>query len=357
MSSLDEVANQFRRDVLARDEQALRAVQGAYAVAKISINGALNSVTDAITERRSSGQPVSRAWLLRQQSLTALLQTVEIEMAGLGAYAAAQTMANQAIVTTMGVEHARQLAVEAIGEGPPGVTLPWAQLPAGALENLIGVLEDGTALSEHLSQHGPAAAGEVRDALVSGIALGEGIRPLTKRVGAALDQRADDVLTFVRTTTLNSYRQASLQSYRANVDVVQGWVWHSARSRTTCAYCWSNHGRVFDLDTPFVGHSRCRCAALPLTRSWQSLGYDVPDDRTRIPRGVDLFDDLDPADQRKILGPAKMAAFEDGFLKLADLRGTVTVPGFGKFGFERSLTDVIGAEKAREYIAKARAAA
>ncbi len=123
-------------------------------------------------------------------------------------------------------------------------------------------------------------------------------------------------LTISRTEMLRSCRTASLRSYRACADIMEGWVWHAAQDRRTCGFCWSQHGRVFPIDAPFATHPRRRCSAVPRTVGWDAIlgekGRDIPDTRPKTEKGEDLFERLSDERKQQILGPAKYAAYQHG---------------------------------------------
>ena len=81
-----------------------------------------------------------------------------------------------------------------------------------------------------------------------------------------------------------------------------------------------------------------------------------PHDRVRQP-GPDLFARLPEDQQRAILGPAKFAAYQVGAIRLEDLRGIRRDPRWGPVGYERSLREVLGTQRAEAYARLARAGA
>src|SRR5690606_4098607 len=129
---------------------------------------------------------------------------------------------------------------------------------------------------------------------------------------------------------------------------------HSDR---TCPVCIAMHGTFHTLDETMDSHPACRCAMIPWTRSWEELGFPgIPDRRTRVEPGVEWFARQDAATQRRILGPAKYAAYQAGDLELMDLVGVKTHPRWGRTRFERSLRSILGERQATAYIREAMAA-
>lgn len=347
VADLHEIANGQRRELLAVDATLASALVDAYAAAWRRIQGDLEALTAQIAVAGEEAR--EPAWLLRQVTLRALEARIVAELAmvarsGNGAITAAQWSA-----VRLAQEHARGFVAEAMGSSPPGVALAFALLPTAAIAELVGQLADGRPLSDLLDQLGPDASAAVREALTTGLVVGEGVDAIARRARAAFGGSLARALTISRTEVLRAYREANRRSYAANPDVVTGWRWMATLGPRTCAFCYAMHGTIHRLDEPMATHPRCRCTMAPIVRTWADLGYDVPEEPQRFELGTDAFDDLDDDAQRAILGPGKFAAFKAGAIALDDLAGTRRAAAWGTVGYEKSLTAVIGAGPAREF--------
>ncbi len=156
--------------------------------------------------------------------------------------------------------------------------------------------------------------------------------------------------------TLRAHREATRASYQANSDIVKGWIWHSAADERTCTACWAMHGTEHRLDEILDDHPNGRCAMVPKTKTWADIGKqygidlsNVPDTNPEIEPGVLLFDKLPAEKQIKILGLAKWAAWKDGQFTLSDLVGQTESTIWGTHRYEKSLVQLLGAEKAKGY--------
>lgn len=276
-------------------------------------------------------------------------------------FAGARIASGQAVAAEMGQEHARQLALAGLGEPPPGVTVMWARLPREAVVDLIGFLHDGSPLRTLLDELGPEASAAVRQALVTGVATGQSPRTVARWIREGLGGNLVRALTISRTEMLRSYRESSRRSYRANSDVVESWVRHEACDQRTCPLCWALHGKEYPLKERFATHPRCRGTLLPKTRSWRDIlgekGAGIPETRVSVEPGPSRFARLPEAEQMRVLGPAKFAAWRDGAIGWEDIPGFRRDPKWGPVGYERGLRDILGAEKAAGYLDPVRRAA
>ncbi|HEX5083570.1 MAG TPA: minor capsid protein, partial [Blastocatellia bacterium] len=95
------------------------------------------------------------------------------------------------------------------------------------------------------------------------MALGRNPRAIARQIREGLGGNMVRALTIARTETLRVYRQASLQNYQANSDIVAGYYWRSSRSRRSCGACIALDGTFHPLDRPMRAHVRCRCTMIP----------------------------------------------------------------------------------------------
>jgi SPP1 gp7 family putative phage head morphogenesis protein len=340
MSDLDTTIDRFRAALLRRERAAATDLVRAYASAWQRIRQRLDDLARQIAQATDRGEPVDVEWLLTQQRLQLLQQQVATEIATFAQVADARIVDAQRDAVQAGQQQAVQLLQAGRGMAPPGVTATFAKLPTGAVEDLVGFLQDGAPLRSLLDTFGPAAAQQVGEALLTGLATGLPVDVIATQIQAALGSTLARALTIARTEVLRSYRESSRRIYQANRDVVAGWIWHSATDRRTCAFCWSMHGTLHSVDEPMATHPNCRCGKVPLTR-WAQPGAITP--------GTERFAQLPAATQRAILGPAKYAAYRAGALRLDDLRGFRIDPRWGPIGYERSLTEIVGPAQARRW--------
>lgn len=341
-SDLERTQARFRAALLRRDAAASADLVRAYAIVWDRLQDSLAALTRRIAEAQADGVDVNRDWLRREARYRLLLDQTALEIARYGAYAEGRIAAEQQTAVTAAQTAARALIEAGMGPPPPGLAVSFAaRLPSPAVQELVGTLADGSPLHKLLGRLGPEAARGVGDALVTGLALGEGSRTIARRVRADLDGNATRALVISRNETLRAYRTASLETYRANPETVRGWVWSAALTRRTCAVCWAQHGTEHPADEAFASHVSCRCAPLPLTRTWAELGFpNVRERRRGLEPGVDAFGRLTAAEQRQILGKGKWELYQAGGLALPDLVGRTYSRQWGRGLHERSLREL-----------------
>lgn len=236
-----------------------------------------------------------------------------------------------------------------------GVTRP----NPNAIAALIGRASNGQPLATLFQGFGAEATAGARRALLTGIALGHHPQAIARDLANALGVSRSRALTIARTEILGAYRDAALENYQANSDVVAGWIW-SAEGANSCAACVFMDGSYHSLDEGMDSHICCRCAMLPATRTWSDiLGPLGVDDETidSIPEtsmgrpgayqsGEDWFAEQSDATQRDILGSqAAFDAFKQGDVTLGDFVGTRHDPQWGSSVYQKSWKQVQAALK------------
>lgn len=344
-------AAQFRRELLQMERPAAAEMVSAYGDAWLRIRDRLDELLAQIPEATDAGKTVSQGWLFRGARLKTLLEQVESEIRTFARTADGLLTTSQQRAVGMALQHAEQLYLAGLEPATrAGVFLTFNRLPVGAVQQLVGFTVSGSPLRALFDELGPGASKDVRKALLNGIVLGRGPRAIAREVKRTLGGNLVRALTIARTETLRSYREAGRLTYEENDDVVKGWRWVAAADRRTCAFCWAMDGTVHKLDEPMATHPNCRCTQVPVTKTLAELGIAGADvAQPAYKPGTERFAELDEAEQLQILGPAKFAAYRDKRITLTDLAGFRRDPRWGKVGFEKSLTAILGADKAKRH--------
>lgn len=305
-------AQRFREALLRRDRTAARALIRAYGVAEARILAALDSLLAKMAAAESEGRVVNPAWLLQQERYQALLDQVRLEIAHFAATANRTIAAAQREAARSGA--ADTLALLEQGAQEAAIAASFNRLPSGAVEAAVGFLQQGSPLAALLRQLPGDAARRVGDALIEGVALGRGARPIARGIAAALKGNRRRALTIARTEVTRAYREAGHQTAIANEEYLAGWVWLSALNNRTCAACLALHGTFHPLSERMASHVNCRCTRVDVIKGQPS---PVPESGSawfaKQPRRI----------QQEILAdsPAALDAYRAGEVRLEDFVG------------------------------------
>jgi SPP1 gp7 family putative phage head morphogenesis protein len=221
-----------------------------------------------------------------------------------------------------------------------GVGAVWGEVDPEVPRALAGNLADGSPLRTRLVQLAREGARAVADTMVAHVARGAAPIELARELRGALGVNLSKAQTIARTETLRAYREVTRRSYQTNAHIVQAWIWHAALTSRTCAACWAMHGSTHELSDTLDGHPNCRCAMVPLTKSYEELGViGVEENRRPVPMGPAEFARASSQTQRAILGDRAYAAYQAGEVQLADFVGQKHSDEWGSMRYRRSLRE------------------
>ena len=335
---LDVVAT-FRARLAAREAATTAAFTSAFNGIADELTSLIDDITAMIERRIDLGLEADAGWLLAQSRYRELLRQTEALVAEYAPAATSLITADQRFATDLAQTSARQLTLFQI---PPSVGVTFARLPQDAVQDLIGVLGDGSPLRTILDDLGPYASGRMRQELVVGLGAGQGPREIARRLRDVpqVTRRRAELIS--RTEVNRAYRTSSIRTYEANRQIVQGWRWVAALDARTCLSCVVMHGTEHPVTEAFASHPACRCGAAPITR------YSPP-----VESGAQWFEGQADDTKLRMLGPAKYRALQAAEIDLSDLTEFRNDPKWGGTRFEPSLRSILGRREAERYYAQA----
>lgn len=337
--------SQQRAAISRNDASSAREIVRLYAALEASVARAIAELqADAQEANLSSGADVLR-WLRAEGRLRRLEERVLPQMRWFEAQVTAIVQRGQQHGAAAGAADGTALIRASFGSPlpervPPDAILLVRPNPA-ALAQLVTALRDRSPLARVLRGLGGDGWQQLRDALVSGMARGAGPRQTASELARILSARGtaqltrdamrqlrQRALTLARTEQMRAYHQAAMDAYRANGDVVEGWVWLATVGPSTCPACLAMNGTIHPLSEDFGDHVNGRCTPAPRTKTWEDLlGADlargIPE--TRLDPARDLPDAEEwlrrqsPQRQQSILGRTRYALFAQGLIDLAQM--------------------------------------
>ena len=192
------------------------------------------------------------------------------------------------------------------------IGIDWKSLNVEAFESMVGLTSAGSPLDDLLSaDYGDSIRG-ISNALTTGITRGEGIEKIVKRMTQAANIGFDRSTRIARTEVNRAYRMATHAQYRES-GVVVGFR-RLVYKPTACFACLMLDGEYSDITKELEDHVMGKCTSVPCLRK---------NDRIEWKTGREWFENLDPEEQRRIMGAGRYEAWKDG--KIKDLRQFVTI--------------------------------
>lgn len=151
-----------------------------------------------------------------------------------------------------------------------------------------------------------------------GVAVGDNPNLVAEQIvqdcAGAFNGGLTRALNISRTEMLDAMRAGQKATDLANPGLITGWVWTAHLDSRACQACVGKHGEVHtpDEDGPNDHHSG-RCARIPITASWSTLGFPgIPDPDLGAVDADAWVDGLDDAALASLLGRKGADAYRAG---------------------------------------------
>jgi SPP1 gp7 family putative phage head morphogenesis protein len=339
MSALDDLLKAHRKRIIDREEAAFREMLAVYRSLRQDLNKQYKAIEKEIMDAQAAGVEISPSWLSRSRRLKAMLAQVQAEIVRFGGRVTNIVSREQKEAINIAVDHAREV-IELTSPGTP-INLG-STLNARAVENAVGMMGDGSPMTAYFEKtFAPAVAEALRSEIVKAAALGTDFNTIARRLVKTGDITRSRALTMARTEVNRVRRATTLQLYRENDDVFEGWEWVAAKGPRTCPVCLALDGRIFKLKDEFPQHINCRCTLIPVI-----IGVMRP------PRelGAEWFDRQPDDVKENILGVDGLAAYKEGLVQLKDFVGYATSKEFGRRVYTRPLIQVLAEKPVAEKV-------
>ena len=318
----------FRNRLDAASEADLQRLINAYG----QLAQRLQDKIDLLVQELLLNPEVTTGQVARMDRYSQLIKAVASEMQKYGNYletelgGIAQAALNQSTIDTAALI---RMAYQGVG-----VTGGVNKLPVNAIQTLLGFLQTDGPLYQRIQELAPKYAQAIADRILEGVGLGYNPVKVGNIISDTLGWGLTDALRWARTTQLYTYRETSRANFAANADILDGWVWFCQLDTSVppCEACLAEHGTLHRLDETLDGHFNCRCSEIPHVR-----GDDNPVDQT----GQDWFDAQDESVQRDIMGPGKLAAYQDGQFDFSQLMQRTENDVFGNMIGTVPLKDLV----------------
>jgi SPP1 gp7 family putative phage head morphogenesis protein len=311
VSDLTDAIRANRKRVLDRDTATLATIQTAYTRALERLEPLIELAIDQIREFMDSDEWDTLTDAEKARAAFRLDRYRELErqmvqqLDRLGADTSAIVRSEQRWMARTG----QDAALDLIRASDPTLTASFANVPSGAIEDLIAGFTDGP-LARLTESAGLNAAAVLREQLTTALAMGTNPRAVAKSISAAMDMSRVRALNIARTEMLRALRSSTLATYRANEDILSGWRWIAAHSRRTCAACLAMDGQEFPLTVEhFPAHPACRCTAIPVLKRGR---------KEEIETGAEWLERQSADVQDEVLGKSGGALYRSGDVALDD---------------------------------------
>jgi SPP1 gp7 family putative phage head morphogenesis protein len=295
----------FKRAIEARERRQIMEMATRWLSIERTLEDSIVAAAERAYRVREETGSIPEWRVFQLDRYQSLLRQLQGELTDYGDYATRTVTTGQEFLAQLAIDH----AIQAIVTQAPGIAGAFDKLPIQAIQSMVGLAGDGSPLNTLITQSWPTSVNGLTNALIRGTALGWNPEKTAREMKRGMATGLNRALNIARTEQLRVYRETTREQYIQS-GVVKGYRRLAARSDRTCAACLMADGQVYELDEHFHEHPSGRCTLIPLVVGTQPINYL---------QGRDWFRQQDPDTQRKILGPGRYRAWQDGQFELEQL--------------------------------------
>jgi len=314
VSDLQAAIVQYQYELAQKEAYAYYRLLNAYRPGYERLIAKQERLLRKMSDALNAGEQVTPVWLFQEQQYQEMIRLASNQITDYARRAASWTSSDMEDYIRLANDNAKKLA------GVQGIMGTWQDMNEEAIQALVGAASGRSSpLYRLFGDIAKDYGSDITDTLVAGIVQGKHPYQMASDLRQVANIPVTRARTIARTESLRAVREASRQNYIRNAKLLEGWVWHSAQNRRTCAACWAMHGTLHPPEETMASHVNCRCAMIPITVG--STVYTEP--------GKVIFDRLPGDTQRDILGPGKFIDYQTGKVDLEDLVKTKRSPQWG----------------------------
>lgn len=307
MSEIEDIAEEYRRQLNANEKQVLTEIARSWAKVVIKMEGEYKSLLEVVEQAKAEGQTISRSWLYSLTNYRHMKAQAEELTKTFADGTVDRVQAMKRADAQLGLDQANDMLGVLAPDSPD-----WTRLNVSGLENMSANLADGSPLKKLIMESAKESAKEVEDTLLNGIAIGQG----ASHIGWVMSQLSnlpyERAYRIARTEIARAYRSASHEQYKKS-GIIVGYR-RMCYKPTACFACLMMDGEFYPIGQGALqDHPNGKCTPIPVLEGHEN---DTP----RWQTGREWFDGLAEDDQRKLMGNERFDAWKGSGL---DIRKTV----------------------------------
>jgi SPP1 gp7 family putative phage head morphogenesis protein len=263
-----------------------------------ALDANISALANEMLRRQAEGEVVTEAMIRQSNRYKILKEQAAQEVSKYNKDAKKIIAAGQENALQMGINTAQDAITVSI---PRAGSSAFNRINIKAVNAMVGYAGDGSPLSKLLKNDLGDAADGVLQALVNGVARGQGADAVAREMIKGLDMGLDRSLLIARTELNRSYRTGSVEQYGES-GVTVGFMRLVARDEA-CAACLALDGEMFDTADEMDDHPNGRCTCVPVINGEPPPEWE---------KAQDWFANQDEARQSEVLGNTRFEMYQNG---------------------------------------------
>jgi hypothetical protein len=317
---------QEQRDALEnREEAQLKRLAALWFEIENSLLDEMILLAQQIQDEKAKGSIITEQLIRRMQRFQQLNENLREKILELARNEVTSDIAREQLeFMALGLEGASD-TIKVLAPGLSFRTVSMSQL-----EDLAGLLADGSPLYKLLQEAYPDALDGIIKGLLEGTAKGLGPVQVATMMAQQMGLGLDRLILIARTEQLRAWRTSTAKQYEESGVVLYS-LRVCAHSIRTCMACLLAEGEIIPLGEVLSDHPRGRCTTIPVVK-----GAEVP----QWKQGEQWFLEQTEAVQKEMLGPGMYNLWKEEEFDLEILLGRSFDEVYGSAPRVKTLTEV-----------------
>jgi hypothetical protein len=299
------ILRRYRLAVDAREEQMVYQLAQSWLTIEQRLENEILLLSYEMERRKAAGEIVTQQMLWREARYKRLLAQLKNEVDKWNSEAASTIIAQtQRDMANLGIKAAQDALIASFTDN----IISFEKINVQAVEAMIAVTRDGSALMTLLKGVYEDAASGIGEVLINGIARGLGVAQIARDIADSVSMGLDRALLIARTESARAYRTGSTEQYRKS-GVVKAWR-RLVKKPTACLACLLMDGDTYALESEMEDHPNGKCTVVPVV-------IGAPEVKWKY--GKDWFLEQSEEKQRALMGDKRYTLWQDGTIKLEEV--------------------------------------
>lgn len=303
--SVIRVLREYHSDLIGNEIAQTQRLAASWYSIEQSLMGEMTLLAQVLSDAKESGSVITEQLIRRQEHYQTLIRQAREQILRFTKEVATPDIsAEQLAYGRLGLD----AAVNSISSSfTLGMGAQFNNLPIDAITDMVGFLGNGSPLNTLLREAYPDSVDGISKALIQGLAKGLSPDKIAYDMARGLGLGLERITLIARTEQLRVWRTSSQRQYEQSGVV----LFHKRlAARDACLACLMADGEILPITQPLYDHPRGRCTSVPVVR-----GAPEPTWTT----GRELFEAMDPEQQRELMGPGMFEAWKNGEFDLSQL--------------------------------------
>ncbi len=311
------VVREYRERIAENERDMLRRMARLWVEPYRYFEKQVNALTDEISKRRESGQPVYPDYVYSLERYKSMMEQAQKRIDQYNRSVLGLVTGEETEAAEIGHESAK----EPVNLAEPDAPM-WTRVNQREARIAAGMTADGSPLERLLAKSYDLTRERLEQTLVTGLAVGQGSGYIARQLMDAFEMPEQRAVLIARTEVNRVYRLANWETMKSS-KAVKGYR-RMCYPPTACFACLVLDGEFYPLNSAPCDHPNGKCSFVPVTEH-----YD-PINAKNWKRGQDWLMEQDEATQRKIMGAGRFALWKNG--EITDLRKFALVRENGTWG-------------------------